>query len=244
MSDRTISILGLAASTLGIVISVVALAYGQYAATGLVSLLVFEAIALFLWFWFLRRWFLKVYPKGYELIYHHMRYTYLSDTDIIYESIMVIRVTAPVLSELSRTCVWSGRGRIKIATVPDGIVLRHKYDPETGEITFSHPFGGTRHFGECVPVHTRFELSDTGHVAKTQLVKDVKEPTHFAVLEVFLNHRDDCDPAQLSVRHKSHESEFIEDQLIKEIDFDTRTRSFRVEIANPKLDHKYRLRWN
>jgi hypothetical protein len=244
MSNRTISILGVIVSGLGVIVSIITIVFTQYKIASLISLFVVEVFVIVIWLYYAKQKNKVLYPYEYEIKFRSLRYVFESEDKMCFECTEVLRITHPNVPHKQVRHFWSGRGNITLETPLIPQEPGKHVNGETGEISFNYPTLPASRFGDTVVVRYALHLEDmTGH-NRPELYTRIKYPTDLLVMEVILTYKDNSGPA--SFGHRPVEDDpaaFLPYQNLIDLPFDTKLKSFRRVIPKPTLHHKYQIKW-
>jgi hypothetical protein len=244
MTDRTINIIALVVSAVGLIVTVITVFFTNYKIAALISLFVVEAVIIGVWFFYAKKKHNLIYPYQYESDFRMLRYVFETADQMLFECTDALRITNPSLPSKPIKLFWSGRGNVKLDTP----LLTRKptlsADQITGEINFTYPTLPARKFGDTTAVHFSVQLEDSAGQNKPELYTRITYPVQIVVLEVVLKYKDKSNPAAFGSRLlEGQPSDLLPYQKISDIAFDEKTKSYRIVIPNPTLGHIYQLKW-
>ncbi len=246
MSDRTLTLYGTIASVLGLAASIVAALFTQYKVVSLLSLFVVEAVVILIWLHYAKQKNRTIFPHPYEAELEYLRYVFDNENSMVYEVVVVLKVTSPSLPTKRVSSVWSGRGPVSLETPLLNEKLPMSVDGATGKIEFSYPLSPHHRFGDTAVSFYKLTLrDDTGHNVP-ELYLSVKRPTKLVIMEVCLKYKQTNPPASLGIVPAGDGgirpiTTFLPESAIQ---FDEQTKSYRVVIPNPRQGHVYQLKWD
>jgi hypothetical protein len=244
MSDRTLTVLGVIVSVLGLAVSVITVFFTDYKIAALISLFVVEAAMACIWFFFARQKNKAVYPYPYDCKLRLVRYVFDTPDKMTFELTEVSRITSPNIPEKLVKLTWSGRGKALLETP----LLTQKpllsFDGNSGEISFTYPTAPDRKFGDTSTIHFKLDLDDTSGSNRPELYTRITFPIQLVVMEVILKYKETSEPALVSSRlMEGQPSPFDSYQKLADLPFDAKSRSYRMIIPTPTLNHVYQIKW-
>lgn len=241
MSDKKITIIGTVASVFGLLLTIYVAMSPKDKVTLLISLILFETIGLIIWIYFVRAKNLLTSPYEYENECVIFREVYESEGKSEMEIINVIRVTTAHLSMLPISVIWSGKGNLKISSDFSGQDIQYNYDGRSGKISFNYPISQSYKFGDTVVIHYRINCDDITGDGAPEMAFFARKPTRLCVLETILKYKETNPPAIFS--YASEVGAITINTKIKDVNFDEKAKSYRVNIPNPTLNYAYKLTW-
>jgi hypothetical protein len=241
---RSLDAWGAIASILGFIASICMIVLSDFKVAALISLLLAETIAILVWWHYIRKRTQCVHPYDREEIVQFIRYAFDSPTKMTYELTEVFRVTTPVLTSIPVTLNWSGSGKAQVRSHLTSDEIGLEFNGQTGELKFALPLTSPKRFGDIVMSQFAIDLEDTSQKNIPHLGKNIKKPCEFVSFEVVLRYRDTCAPANFEWLPSDNPTMLLPSTPIRQVEFDSRSRSFRAAVYQRVLGRLYRLVWH
>jgi len=170
-----------------------------------------------------------------------IKYETLDGNKIFYDVYKLIQCKRPILSEYEFNFKWTGTCLPIVTSELQKVenVLNDK-DPSNYDkaiLKFKAPLT----LNESCVVNFKAELDDTDKQSETNISNRILRPVDIIHCRIILRHKENSENAILERRKINSVSQGFE--KIKEIAFDTTSKSYEYPLLNPELGYIYRITW-
>lgn len=171
-----------------------------------------------------------------------IKYETLDGHKISYDVYKLIQCKRPLLSQYEYSFKWSGTHLPKITSELQKVEnIFDSKDPSVYDkaiLKFSKPL----HYNESCVINFKADLDDSDKQSETYISNRIIRPVDVIHYRIVLRYKDGNSNAFLERRKIESVSQNFE--KLREVPFDTTSKSYEYALLNPELGYIYRLKWN
>lgn len=167
------------------------------------------------------------------------RFEFETETKISYEVFRTIQVTSSRLTTFEIKPRFSCNSLVKVSSIffPSFNLMMNK----DNELRFEYPIPKENNIGDIITINYKLEFEDIKKEIRPYASFKTENDSRLEVHEIILRYKFDNQPGKLYKMNTSIDYDY---EFIKEIDFNSISRSYRVEIVDPDPDCFFKLEWN
>lgn len=171
-----------------------------------------------------------------------IKYETLDGNNITYEAYKLMQCKRPILSEYHYNFKWSGTHMPNITsnlqTVINVLDDKNPSNYDKAILKFKKPLT----FNESCVIHFKSELDDTDKQSNTYVSNRILRSVDVIHYRIILKYKSENSNAVLE--RKKNDSVSQDFEKLKEIPYDSTSKSYEYHLLNPDLGYIYRIRWN
>jgi len=172
-----------------------------------------------------------------------VKYETLDGKNIVFETYKLIQAKKTMLTEFSFSFKWSGSimptVSSDIQTCTDIVDDQDPSKYDSAILKFKKPL----YFNENEVIHFKAVLDDTDKQSETYVSNRIIQEVDIIHYRIILKHKASNYDVNAIVERKRINSISANYEKLKEIAFDSSTKSYEYHLLKPEINYNYRIRW-